>query len=108
MANSDRKAQAVYMVRHQAAGILTSHVFKAWPSEAQVAALVAECERLHGKAHPKTGDAYWVNTVEVPLLDGAEVPKFPERAPASNGKKNTAGVPEMTVSGVGTVVDPGE
>lgn len=97
----------VYMVRHQAGGILTSHVFESKPTEAQIAPLRAECERLHGKAHAKTGEVYWMNVVEVPLL-GNEVPSFPAPAPASGSKKNAAARPEFAVSGTGTVVNPSE
>lgn len=103
-----RKGPVVYMLRHQAAGILTSHVFGAKPTDAQLAPLIAECERLHGKGHPKTKEPYWSSVVEVPLLEGKELPAFPRRAPpGGNGKKNAAGSAEFSVTGHGTVTPPG-
>lgn len=104
MKSAGRKA---YMFRHQAAGILTSHVFLSRPTEAQMAPMRAECERLHGAAHPKTGDAYWTEVVEVPLLE-SEAPSFPKREAGGGSKENAAGAPKVAVSGVGAVVNPGE
>lgn len=85
----------VYMVRHQRAGIVTSHVFASPPTEEQVAPIVAECERLHGREG-------WVKIHEADLLLLTEVPVFPERAPAS-GQENGAAVPVVGIEGTGTV-----
>jgi len=89
----------VYMVRHQKAGILTSHVFLAPPTDEQVAPLVAECERVHGR----TG---WVQIHEADLMTAEDVPSFPDRS-AGAGKSNAAAQP-FGVSGVGTVTPPAE
>lgn len=68
----------VFMLRHQRAGIITSHVFSAPPTEAQQAPLIAECERLHGRDG-------WVSVHEADLV-GDELPEYPKPAPASPAK----------------------
>ncbi len=83
----------VYMVRHQKAGIVTSHVFAEPPTPQQAAPIVAECERLHGRGG-------WVSVHEADLLtDG--VPSFPERGGGSTDTQ--ASVLPVAISGVGTV-----
>jgi hypothetical protein len=95
-----------YLFRHQAAGILTSHVFLTKPTDAQLRSMRAECERLHGAAHPKTGEAYWTSLVEVPLMDVGDVPAFPPRERPSGRTANIAGAVAPQVSGSGTVTLP--
>jgi hypothetical protein len=101
---SKEPGQTVYLVRHQAAGLLTSHIFLAPPTDEQVAPLRAECERLHGKIHPKRQTPYWIEIEEARLLKG-EIPVFPKRE-EGGGKANVAGVPNFSVSGTGTVTPP--
>jgi len=86
----------VYMFRHQHAGIVTSHVFAAPPTDDQIAPIKAECERLHGRAG-------WGMIYEAEFMaTDADVPSFPERAPAGGGD-NAASVSAPVISGAGTV-----
>ena len=80
-----------FMLRHQHAGIITSHVFINKPTVAQLEPLVKECERLHG-----TGG--WVLIHEAELV-GHDVPKL--TTPPRKAHNLTLGAP--TVSGKGTV-----
>lgn len=89
------KTPKLYMVRHQRAGIVTSHVFLSPPTEAQIAPIKAECERLHGKEG-------WAIIHEAELMDGSAIPIFPERS-ASGGTDNIAAVSGPVISGTGTV-----
>lgn len=82
-----------YMYRHQHAGIVTSHVFRSKPTPEQLAPLIAECERLHGREG-------WGMVHEAEMLD-AEIPHFPERpAPSTHAFVAIASV-------VGTVTPSG-
>ena len=63
----------VFMVRHQKAGIVTSHVFASTPTPAQVAPIVEECERLHGQGG-------WVLIHEAELLGAGSQPVFSKPA----------------------------
>lgn len=85
-------ATTIYLFRHQAAGIITTHAFARKPTSEQVAPLVAECERLHG-----TGG--WGMVHELLLLDGSEVPDVPQAA--SSQRSGT--MAPVSVSGRGTV-----
>ena len=87
----------VYMIRHQVAGILTSHVFTKKPTEEQVAAVKDECEQLHGTEFK--GKAPWVAIHEAELM-GDEVPAFPKREPGKPAMK------PFGISGTGTVTNP--
>lgn len=80
----------VYMVRHQRAGIITSHAFAAPPTPTQQAAIVAECTRLHGPGG-------WAAIHEADLMSPSDLPIFPERA------EGPAELPGPTVSATGTV-----
>lgn len=87
-----------FMLRHQKAGIITSHVFLNAPTDAQRAPIEAECKRLHGSG--------WVIVHEAELLDES-APSFPEResAPASG---SVAKAPEFAIRGEGMVINPGD
>ncbi len=97
-----------YMLRHQVAGIVTSHVFATKPTEAQLAPLVKECERLHGSDHK--GKKTWVMLHEVELLSAGEVPSLPERAPSSGagGPGAEMKIPAPSIKVIGTVTNPTE
>ena len=79
----------VFMYRHQHAGIVTSHVFSKPPTDEQLAPIIAECERLHGRAG-------WGKIHEAEFL-GDEVPSFPKR------ESGPARTPQFGASGTGTV-----
>jgi hypothetical protein len=89
----------VYFVRHQKAGIVTSHAFRSPPTEAQQAPIKAECERMHGREG-------WVMIHEAEFItDESTLPVFPERpgTVATGDNTGTAGVAGPAVSAVGTV-----
>ena len=86
----------VFMVRHQRAGIVTSHVFAQPPTDEQQAPIIAECNRLHG-AELK-GKPCWTSIHEAELVT-TEIPAFPARA-------SEDAVKPVTVSGTGTVTNP--
>lgn len=94
----------IYLVRHQAGGVLHDYPFAAPPSEKQLAALGKLCFQSHGAAHPKSKEPYWLKAVEVDVLGPNEVPAVPER---SLSVANAAGAAEFSVTGTGTVT-PGE
>lgn len=80
----------VYMVRHQRAGIITSHVFSSPPTAEQQAPVLAECARVHGPDG-------WAIVHEAELLGAGELPAFPSRA------EERSDIPGPTVQAVGTV-----
>ncbi len=85
----------VYLYRHQQAGIVTSHVFASPPTDAQIAPIKAEMERLHGREG-------WGMIFEAELMGPEDVPVFPERA--NNGSVDNVASPALVViSGSGTV-----
>ena len=88
--------EQIYLYRHQVAGIITTHAFKAMPTASQISPIRAECERLHGK----TG---WEMIVMVDLFD-KEIPVFPDRS-GDGSKKNIASVGDVSVSGTLTVTE---
>ncbi len=79
----------IYMLRHQRAGIVTSHAFTSPPTAKQQAPIIAECERLHGREG-------WVKVHEVDLLTN-ELPSFPERV------SGPASISTPQINAVGTV-----
>ena len=95
----------IYFARHQAVGVLWQYPFAAQPTDAQLEALRRLCFQQHGATHPKTKEPYWLNVIDMPLLDAATVPEVPERSLKTTGSAG-AGVPETTVSGVGRVENP--
>lgn len=97
--------KTVYMVRHQRGGIDTTHVFDAKPTHEQMAPIIAEFERLHGKRPTKTGEAPWVTIHEAMLLVG-EVPKFPAAPRDAAGSIGASGAGGMLITGKGTVGKP--
>lgn len=67
----------LYFIRHQAAGILHEQFFVDPPQQAQIDAIVAQCESRHGKEHPKSGQPYWAKVIKIdtdkPLDDPGRV-----------------------------------
>lgn len=95
-------ATKVFMVRHQHHGMVTSHVFTAKPSDAQVKALADEAARIHSKAG-------WTRIVEADLLGPEEMPPIPEQPGEPSGQtENKADKPKFVVTGVGTVTEAPE
>lgn len=92
----------IYIVRHQAEGLLWQFPFAAPPTDAQLSVLKARCDRLHGTHHAKTEEPYFFSVTELSLLGAEDVPVV--AAIVTDGSKNnTAGVSEFGVSGVGHV-----
>lgn len=86
-------AKKIFMFRHQKGGTVTSHAFTSKPTAEQVAPLIAECERLHGKSG-------WGMVHELLLLDDSEIPDVPQ--PSSNARPD-ASTSNFVVRGTGTV-----
>ena len=93
----------VYLVRHQAAGLLHEFPFACHPSGEQLAALAKLCFQLHGAQHPRTREPYWLRVEELSLLGGDFVPDVPDR---SLSVAQSAGAPRFEVSGTGHVTPP--
>jgi len=90
----------IYFVRHQAEGLLTEFPFAEPPTDAQFSALAKLCFQRHGEKHRKTGETFWIKTVEVSVLGAGDVPEVPER---SLTVASMAGLVPVTVSGKGHV-----
>ncbi|MES1205013.1 MAG: hypothetical protein ABUS79_03670 [Pseudomonadota bacterium] len=96
----------VFMVRHQAGGIASSHVFLQRPTEEQIAPIRAEMDRLHGKIETKSGKPWWVVIHEAELMAmPSDMPVFPERENDGN-RLNRAAAPKVEVSGTLVVTNP--
>jgi len=87
----------VYMVRHQRAGILTQFVFKNKPTDAQIAPIKAECERLHGGE--VNGKPAWIAVYEAELIEDS-VPEMPK--PAAG---RASGAAQFTIKAEGVVTE---
>lgn len=104
----------VFMLRHQAHGILTDKVYFTPPTEADVAAAQELMAKLHGDKHDVVApDGYWMKvheaTVEVP--EGFSVSSLPDAdppAPPPNGlgADGEAALPRFVVSATGEVKNP--
>lgn len=93
----------VYLVRHQAAGLVHEFPFGQAPSKEQVDAVKAFCLRAHGPSHPKTPDeSYWVRVEERDLLGPGDMPVLPE-PPSLSTSANLAAAGDFSVTGEGTV-----
>ena len=94
-------ATTIYLVRHQKGGIDTTFAFSAEPTPEQMAPIVAEAERLHGREG-------WAKVHQLTLLGPGELPTFPERAPGPAGRPGhlEADANAPVVSAVGTVINP--
>jgi hypothetical protein len=97
----------IYMVRHQANGLVHEYPFAQKPTEAQLDAISRLCFQRHGFSHPKTPDEpYWTRIVEVDLLgpnDAIEVPErdlsavsVPGAAVAASGLYGVSGAGHVT------------
>lgn len=87
----------VYMVRHQRAGIITSHAFSSPPTPEQQAPILAECARVHGPGG-------WAIIHEAELLGDGELPKFLVPAGSGVGGAGAAASSQIVISGTGTVI----
>ncbi len=107
-----------YMVRHQAEGIIPSVVFMKPPTAEQAAAVLDanDVHKRHGKAHPKTKEAWFTRThdavIEVPdeiahLFDPAPDPEPKAEEGAGEPGAGRVAISSPKVSGVGTVTPPG-
>ncbi len=90
-------AKTIYMLRHQKAGIITSHAFTAQPTMDQAQPIIDEAVRLHGREG-------WVRVHECLLLEPGEVPTFPVRALGDG----TASMPQIEIVAEGHVTNPEE
>lgn len=95
----------IRFVRHQAAGVLYDFPFADEPTAKQLDALTAFCELRHGKAHPKTGEPYWLRVVEVTVLGASDAPRVGPVGVVGNDSAE-ATVPEFSVDGIGSVSNP--
>jgi len=90
----------VFMVRHQAAGILADYVFEQYPNELQLAAIKELSGRNHGSHHPKPPhEPYWLRVVAIDVLSPKDVPALPEPRGTSAGAELNI----VSAHGVGTV-----
>lgn len=95
----------VYFLRHQAGNVITKYPFSQPPTDAQIAAVVAECVKAYGECHPKTpGEPYWIRLFEVDLLGPDDMPEGVTDAPVSTlSSGGDADVQKVSVSGTGYV-----
>jgi len=91
----------IFIVRHQAAGLVHEFPFAESPSKEQIDAVASFCARSHGEVHGKTGESYWVRVEERELLSATDLPSVPSPGGVSTG--NAAASGEFTVSGEGAV-----
>lgn len=96
----------IYMVRHQAHGLLWQFPFESSPTNEQQAVLADYCARLHGENHPKTGEAYWSSVAEIELLGPEDAPQA--LVPVGGATESGAAMSVNTVSAVGHVSNPQE
>lgn len=104
----------VYVIRHQAGGVLMDKVYATPPTQMDLEMVQAAQAKLHGAVFKKTGEPWWVKVQEatIDIPDGFDVSDFedapPPPAPAENGLggDNAAALPKLTVSGTGTVTPP--
>lgn len=87
----------IYAIWHQAEGVVTTHLFKERPTEAQTRALRRELEKRHSRPDME------MRVREVQLLDAGEVPEFAERAPAASDAAAQAALAMFSVSGTGRI-----
>lgn len=99
----------IYLIRHQAKGVVHEFPFAQEPSAEQLAAVKKLCFQSFGFGHPKTPtEPYWLRVVEIDLLGPDEVPHVPDRdlstVPMAPGEAR-AEIPTQTVSGSGHVTE---
>lgn len=93
---------SVYMLRHQAGGVLSQFVFERPPTGEQMLSAAFYFEQLHGSTHPKTKEPYWLRVVEVPVLQADD--QLPLTAGTADGAKdNVTELAPVSMSGTGTV-----
>jgi len=88
-----------YMVRIQHAGWVTTHVFQNEPTPEQMAPLIVEAERIHGRSGLAwVESAQWVTGSAIPV-----VAPPPQPAPPAKAGAGAADVGKFIISGTGTV-----
>lgn len=53
----------LYLIRHQAAGIIHDFPFDHAPSATEITPILARCQAQHGDKHPKSKKTYWAKVV---------------------------------------------
>lgn len=113
------KRVKAFMIRHQAAGILTDNVFAFPPTEEQLSEASDRCAKVHnGGINPNSKEPWWTRShptvLHLPeaIADGFEEAD-PEPAPAGEGEGGAPGEGRValkgpTLSGTGIVRNPGE
>ena len=101
----------VFFLRHQAAGIVHDHPFASRPTDAQIAPLRSLLEWRHGAAHPRTGQAYWMDVVAIEVHEDGAIPvvDIPAGAPGPRGRASAVGVggfADLSAHGNGFVRNP--
>lgn len=92
----------IYLVQHQAHGVVHEFPFSSEPTEAQLAKVWTYCFGIHGASHKKTpAEPFWQIVKEVEVLGPNDVPEF--EAPGLRSASSLAVVGELTASGVGHV-----
>ncbi len=83
-----------YMLRHQHAGVITSHVFLEEPDEAQIAPLLEAANRVHGEGWHRVQEVEVVHEDDVPQLD---TPSY------DSDRSSRAAPPEFVIAASGKV-----
>jgi hypothetical protein len=92
----------IYLVQHQAHGVVHEFPFSAPPSEAQLEKVWTYCFGIHGASHAKSpSEPFWQIVKEVEVLGPGETPKFD--APGLRVASSVAATGDLTVSAVGHV-----
>ena len=92
----------IYLVQHQAHGVVHEFPFSESPSEAQLEKVWSYCFQIHGASHPKTPDEpYWQIVKEIDVLGSDELPAVEPRGLSLSSSVAAAG--DFVVSGTGTV-----
>jgi hypothetical protein len=89
-----------YLIRHQKAGVVTSHVFTSAPTAEQVAPVLADLAKRHD---PNS----WHTIVEAELFGPGEVPVFAPAVEHAPGLvEQILGLGDFKFDGVGHVENP--
>ncbi len=92
----------IYLVQHQAHGVVGAFPFAEPPTEAQLERVWTYCFGIHGASHQKTpSEPYWQQVLEVELLGPEDMPAF--EPPGPKAVASEASVGQFQVAGVGTV-----
>ena len=96
----------IYLVQHQAHGVVHEFPFSETPSEAQLEKVWTYCFGIHGASHPKSpSEPFWQIVKEVEVLSAGALPSF--EAPGLRVASSIAVAGDFVVSGAGTVTPKG-